>query len=97
MKTLTYLFWRFWKFRVRKDSGDKNSAYFFVSGFFSIFLVGVSLMIIVNNFFLISDPLDLGFEPSMGGPGGAAVAQPYNFIPVNFSIQYSNPGYPVNR
>jgi hypothetical protein len=44
-----------------------------------------------------SDPLDLGFEPSMGGPGGAAVAQPYNFIPVNFSIQYSNPGYPVNR
>lgn len=44
-----------------------------------------------------SDPLDLGFEPSMAGPGGAAVAQPYNFIPVRFSIQYANPGYPVNR
>jgi RHS repeat-associated protein len=44
-----------------------------------------------------SDPLGLGFEYSMGGPGGSGVAQPYNFIPVIFSIRYSNPGYPINR
>ena len=44
-----------------------------------------------------SDPLGLSFEPSMVGPGGGAAAQPYNFIPVRFSIQYANPGYPVNR
>ena len=44
-----------------------------------------------------SDPLGLGFIPSMAGPEGGAAAQPYNFIPFRFSIQYSNPGYPLNR
>jgi hypothetical protein len=44
-----------------------------------------------------SDPLDIGFELYMGGPGGGAVPQPYDFIPLRFTIKYANPGYPINK
>lgn len=53
MKTLTYIFWRFWKFRVKKDGGDQNSAYFLVTGIFAIFLVGIPLMILTGNIFVL--------------------------------------------
>ncbi len=53
MKTITYIFWRFWKFRVNKDGGDQDSAYFFSTIFFAVFLVSIPLMILIGRFIVI--------------------------------------------
>lgn len=50
MKTITYLFWRFWKFQVKKYKGDYNGAYFFSSGFFAVFLIFIPLLILCKKF-----------------------------------------------
>lgn len=53
MKTITYVFWKFWKFRVKKDGGDQDSAYFFTTIFFAIFLIVIPLMILIGKFIVI--------------------------------------------
>lgn len=47
MKILNYIFWRFWKLRCKKEN-DIDSAYFFSTMFFGIFLIFTPSVITVK-------------------------------------------------
>ena len=47
MKTLRYVFWKFWKFRVQKEN-DMDSAYLSVTLFLGIFILGIPMLVILK-------------------------------------------------
>jgi hypothetical protein len=49
MKLAEYLFWKFWKFRVKKEQ-DLDSAYFFATMFYGLFFIFIPLIIILKNY-----------------------------------------------
>jgi hypothetical protein len=55
MKTITYIFWRFWKFRVKKENGDVSGAYFTVTLFYALFFIGFPSMLIIGKFFPLKE------------------------------------------
>lgn len=39
MNMIEYIFWKFWKFRVRKENNDKNGAYLSATLLFGLFFI----------------------------------------------------------
>lgn len=49
MKLVEYLFWKFWKFRAKKEQ-DMDSAYFFAAMFFGFLIFFLPSLLILKNF-----------------------------------------------
>ena len=57
MKILNYIFWRFWRFRVKKENGDENGAYWFATILWGFFFVYPLIVFKINH--LINIILDI--------------------------------------
>jgi hypothetical protein len=54
MKLAEYLFWKFWKFRAKKEQ-DMDSAYFFATMFFGFLIFFFPSLLILKNFGALLD------------------------------------------